>query len=185
MLWHLGADPDRPGVVRRRGFTILELVITMVVVTTLAAVGTVGLSSVNNRQQRDVAKADVDMVAQAQLRFAALYDTFTDYPLDLTGYASVPKPITVATTPALTTRTVSIALGSEGGLGLAARGTDGSCLFRYLPSLGTLGESEQWVAETGALCEGRAAFPAGEHALEPANPAESRKDQGVLSSETP
>lgn len=169
----------------RRAFTVLELVVTMVVVTTLASVGAVGLNAVNDRQQRDIAKSDVDMVAQAQLRFASLYDTFTDYPLDLTGFAAPPKAITVVTNPAMESRVVSMALGSEGGLGLSARATDGSCWFRYLPPLGSLVEAEQWLVEDGALCEGRAAFPDGEHPLVPATPAVSRRDTGVLSDDNP
>jgi prepilin-type N-terminal cleavage/methylation domain-containing protein len=184
VFWHLRAATERTGLVRR-AFTVFELVATMVVVAILASVGAVGLNAVNDRQQRDVAKADLDMVAQSQLRFASLYDTFTDYPLDLTGFAAPPKAITVTTEPSSASRVVSIALGSEGGLGLSARAIDGACLFRYLPPLGSLVESEQWLAEEGALCEARAAFPEGEHPLEPASPPVSRRDAGVLSDDNP
>jgi prepilin-type N-terminal cleavage/methylation domain-containing protein len=166
--------------VSRRGFTLLELIVAMAIIVILALVGAAGLASVNTRQQRNVARADIESVAQSQLRFASLYDTFTDFPADLTGIASLPSGITTTAAPARTTRVVSIALGSKGGLGLASRGTDASCWYRYVPPLGSVGSGTAWSIEKGAVCEGRAAFPDNEYPLVPAVPAATRRNSSIL-----
>jgi prepilin-type N-terminal cleavage/methylation domain-containing protein len=164
--------------VTRRGFTLLELAVAMSVIVVLATVGAAGLASVNARQQRNVARADIESVSQSQLRFASLYDTFTDFPGDLTGIASIQDDLSTTAGPAFAPRVISIALGSAGGLGLASRGTDASCWFRYLPPLGSSDDGAVWFIEEGAVCEGRAAFPDDEY---PKLPAGTRRDSGILS----
>jgi prepilin-type N-terminal cleavage/methylation domain-containing protein len=157
-----------------RAFTLAELAVTMAVVAILAAISIAGLNAVNDRQQRSVARIDVNAVLQSQQRFLAVYDTFTDFPADLSGVSS---DITVTAGPSIQPRQVSIALSNLGGLGLASKGTDGLCAFQFAPPPGSASEQETWFGEQGDLCDARSAIPEGDFAIEP----DSSRTSWVLS----
>lgn len=130
----------------------------------VAGISVVGFKAVNARQNRSAARSDISSVMQAQMRFLSVYDTFTDFPADLSG---VPRQITVQTNPATSHHQVSIALSQSGALGLASVGIDGTCAFAFVPAVGGTGSLTEWYGNTGDLCDARSTIPAGDYALDP------------------
>jgi prepilin-type N-terminal cleavage/methylation domain-containing protein len=164
MLWHHRLDPKRRQLVRRRGYSLLELAAVMTLSLVIAGIGVVGFNAVNARQQRSAARSDISAVMQAQTRFLSVYDTFTDLPSDLSG---VPRQIAVQTNPATSHHQVAIALAQSGALGLASVSADGTCAFMFVPAVGGPGSLTEWEGDAGDLCDARSAIPAGDYALDP------------------
>ncbi len=149
---------------RRRAFTVAELIVGTLVLGVLVTVGTAGLRAVDARQRQNVAVSDLSTVRDSQMRFAAVYETFTDHPADLSG---VPQPIVVQNDPATAYRQVAVVLSSSGALGLASRAPDGTCHFMRVPPLATPGPFTVTSVPVGAVCDPASALAADEWPLTP------------------
>lgn len=156
-----------------RALTVVELAATLSVLATVVAIAFVGLRSYVSYQDDQVAKGYLATVRDLQRRYAALNDSFTSSPTDLSG---VPIGLTVTSAESLSKGTVSMAVGSSGSLGLATMATSGTCYTLRLPPLsGSTASVEQTEATlpTTSTCDGRSALPPGEWALPPGAPSDT------------
>jgi prepilin-type N-terminal cleavage/methylation domain-containing protein len=143
----------------RRGFTLLELSVTVVIAGIVATMGVVAVGALRDTTQARQAESLLDTVAMSQYRFALDYGRYTPLPEDL---SLADRTLTVVATPSMSMFHVSIAVGSQGTLAMAVSdGADG-CFARRVGQLGNGAETTAVDLGTGALCDARAALPAGE-----------------------
>jgi type II secretory pathway pseudopilin PulG len=144
----------RPG----RGFTLLELIVTFVVVAVVGLAVTFVATRVVDRADDDSAPGRVSLVVLAQTRFAQRYGTFTSHPTDL---GPIADEFAIVNTVSDGPGEVSIALGAAGSLGIAVRSGEDCLLFRLDPLNVSAGAYP--VADDGTrACQGASALPDGE-----------------------
>lgn len=145
----------------RRAFTLLEMVMTVALVTVVTTVAVVGFAAISKRSESAAARADLDLVHSAQLRFASVYGTYTPHPDDLTG---IPPGVTITSGIADQLGEVSIAVGEQGSLAVAAMNANDECIAARWLAYGTGNETVKVDFPSTAPCEARAALPPGEAA---------------------
>lgn len=151
----------------RRGFTIIEMAVTLLVlgILMIAAAGT--YTTVTSSTGSTNAEESIRRVASNEQLLARDWDRYSPFGADLTLSGA---DLTVVTSPTGSSGpdTVSLAVGSKGGLGLAAATGKGACRRFYLPPLTAADNDLAAVADTTlAGCTGASALPSGESATTP------------------
>lgn len=146
----------------RHGFTLIEMVITMVLMAILMSVAFVGFTAVARRTASLSIDADIDVIHSAQLRFAAVHGSYTPWPEDLT---SVPLGVSATAGPSTAVGQVSVAVGVDGTLALSSLDAENNCRAVQYPAHGVGGEAIDVTIASTSPCEARSALPAGEASL--------------------
>lgn len=160
----------------RRAMTLLEMIVTLVVLSIVAAIGFIGLNAISDRQAESRIESDLQAVIELERRFAVLNDDYTTDPEEL---GNPPAGLSITSGPVTSTGKVSIAVGVEGTLAVAALSPSGSCLAVRVPPLyGPAAKTAQQKLEIGtkAVCDPQGALPAGEWA----QPAGAPGDAALL-----
>lgn len=168
---------------RRRAFTLLELIVVVIILSILAGLGAITYASTQSQLTNGAAGANLSAVVSAEEQFANDYGTYTPWPADLASL--LPRGFQVVTGDATTVEQVSIAVGSDGTLGVATRnGLNSECLIEYVTPMGnvtttsvagpvsTLPSSGVVTASTipsSVHCSGSTALPSGDTAITPAS----------------
>lgn len=109
-----------------RGFTLLEIVVTLVILTILMGIAIVGFSRLVNWVADNSANTNNNRVALTQQNFAKDWGNYTSYGediLDVGNDISIMENGAPSTNP----NQVSVAVGVNGDLGLATMSTSGAC----------------------------------------------------------
>lgn len=144
----------------RRGFTLLEVTATLVVVTVLATLATIGGARVIAKSQDSAAGTLLHGVAAAeQMRYSSR-GMFVDDPAAMSQLSSTGRYVAGST--AATAGVVSVTAGTVGGsdaVGLATVSDSGQCftLVTYAPDAGI---SAPPVTAGSGVCSGAAALAA-------------------------
>lgn len=162
--------------------TLLELVVTMLVLSLVTSIGVVGFRAVTDRQDKNQALGNLFTVRDAQRRYASVNDSFTSTPSNL---RALPATLTVSDAPSLTRNSVSMAVGSKGTLALATLSDFGCITLQVPPLSGPLARQAelQGTLPINVLCDARSALPAGEYRQTPGPPSDAviLADSGSLS----
>lgn len=149
---------------RRRGFTLLELAITISILGLLSAGLVYAVGAVTATISAREAETLMDRVATAEMNFASVYGSYTAQPTDLTGLG---RELIVVSGRATGFGQVSVALGDDGTLGIAAVDDRDRCIARYLTSLEAGAEQATVTVPETSVCDGAVALPDGEAVEDP------------------
>lgn len=122
----------------RRGFTLLEIMVVVLILAILAAAFGIGATAVARRGDQVAARAAAERVIAAQQGFASSWGTYTPDPDDLDVSS---RDHTVITGEVTEAQTVSIAVGEHvdnltgGSLVTATLGPAGSCVAVWVGPL--------------------------------------------------
>lgn len=158
--------PGHPGYSRQlghmvRGFTLVEIIITLAVLGVLAALGIFGATSFLKTGYDTDARSRLMQVAQLEQSLANTWGTYSQYPQDFT---QVSDDTTVTEQTSQQAQQVSASVGSLGDVGLAVRSRSGRCLYLLLAPLTAGADTRDVTAAvpTSAPCHGREALADGE-----------------------
>ena len=160
-------------VYQRKAFTLVEMVVTLVVLSTVMGLGYFGLNAVAARQERAMSLGQIQSVVELERRYAALNDEYTPSPAEL---KPIPAGVVVVADAVSDTGQVSIAVGSNGTLTAAAILRDGTCRGVRVPALkgsGAKSEQSTSVLNANVVCDARAFLPPGEWASSPGAPSDA------------
>lgn len=148
----------------RRGFSLLELVVTLVVLGVILGVAVLSYTNFLGPAREQRAGSLLDRVAAVEQPLARDWGSYSSWPADL---ADVGSDVTILNAaPAQAPGQVSVAVGAKGTLALATRVEGGSCLFRLVSALSDGGGT---VTPSGmaasAACTGQSALPPAEPLL--------------------
>jgi type II secretory pathway pseudopilin PulG len=152
--------------------TLLELIVTMLVLSLVTSIGVVGFRAVTDRQDKNQALGNLFIVRDAQRRYASLNDSYTPTPTDL---RAIPANLTVSDAPSTNKNSVSMAVGSRGTLALASLSENGCVTLQVPPLSGPLSrQTEQRDSlPISVLCDARSALPSGEYQQTPGPPSDA------------
>ena len=152
--------------------TLLELIVTMLVLSLVTSIGVVGFRAVTDRQDKNQALGNLFIVRDAQRRYASLNDSYTPTPANL---RAIPANLTVSDAPSTDKNSVSMAVGSKGTLALASLSENGCITLQVPPLSGPLSrQSEQKGSlSINVLCDARSALPSGEYQQTPGPPSDA------------
>lgn len=139
-----------------RGFTLLELVITLVIAAVLFGIGAFSYEFLNRATDSAEAVSRLDRTAVAEQAVARDFGFYSPYASDLTAVGSDVTIVENGDTVSLisTSNEVSVAVSSEGDLGLATNSPDG-CLGRFVVNLNYGGAATE-VDLSSSACSGLA-----------------------------
>jgi prepilin-type N-terminal cleavage/methylation domain-containing protein len=150
---------------RRRGFSLIEFVVAVVILVVLAAIGTFTYRAIINKSANVSAESSIGRVEQSELGFATSFGFFTPDPTDLQ-----PAPgndITLTTGNSTGPSVVSIAVGTDGSLGIAALSTSGSCETENVADASSGQQPTLTTLASSAACSGASALASGIGAVSP------------------
>lgn len=158
--------------VKARAMTLLELIVTMLVLSLVTSIGVVGFRAVTDRQDKNQALGNLYIVRDAQRRYAALNDSYSSTPSDL---RAIPATLTVSSAPSFDRDSVSMAVGSQGTLALASLSDNGCVTLQVPPLSGPLSRQaqQQGTLDVNVLCDARSALPSGEYRKTPGPPSDA------------
>lgn len=163
----------------RQAFTLLEMVVTVALMTLLTVVGIFGVNSILSAADEEEAELNLETVLISQIRFATTYGSFTPNPADLDTvesettsglYAVAGSSLFIQASPLnpydadFRPGTISMAVSDEGALGLATL-SSGECVGIQVPPPNVSGVPVSLRLADGAVCEGRSMLPDGEFAV--------------------
>jgi type II secretory pathway pseudopilin PulG len=150
----------------------VELTVAFVVFAILAGLGVVAIQAQLSRTDAALSAQSIDRVVQAQVSYASVYGTYAYGVGGDDGDLQQRLPETVTRSLTLTHGTsqdpdqVSVAVGSEQTLVVAARLPDGACTWRVLPVVTALGADELASVDversSAVTCQAALLLPAGE-----------------------
>ena len=145
---------------RARGFTLIELAVTFVILGVVAAVSMYGYQSFYRGSLDTDTEERLREVAASEAVLAHDWGRFSDHPADFPALAD---HLTVVNHGATQPEEVSVVVGDHGHVGLAALSKSGSCLFLRVAPL--LEGGDATVVKPDAVgCHGGDALPVGETA---------------------
>ncbi len=134
----------------RPGYSLLELIVTLLLVMLLTGVGIAGYQVFSRNLADHDARGNIDRVVQAERSWVTRNASWTDDPQDLT----VGRGITVTTGVSTAANVVSIAVRNGAELGAASLSESGECQGKRLGDPLANGE-ETWVEiPSGLPCSG-------------------------------
>ena len=160
---------------RRKAFTLLEMVATVTMIALLSALAMGGYLKFRNDASNGSAQSTIDRVVNVERSFANSFGTYTGVASDLRNLDS---EITLlgASTASTSDSQASIALGSQGGLGVAVKSRSGTCYMMSMASLSAgFGAANDTRVDAsgsmqtmpkGSICTGREALSALGQALD-------------------
>lgn len=160
---------------RTRGFTLVELIVVIIILSILAGLAGFTYAATQGTLTARSTGSELATVAQAEQEFAADYGSYSAYPSDLSGL--LPRGISLTNGASVGPFSVSIALGTDGSLGLAVRNSTGatctlSTVAPYVSSTGgtvaNAGAVTITTTPVGGGCSGSAALPGGVTSVTPA-----------------
>ena len=139
--------------VRLRGNSLIELAVVFIGISIVGVV--LALTTTDAISDSEVKRADqhADRVVILQQRFAQQHGSYTGYPPDLGRI----EDFDVTVEPSPGPDVVSIALGEDGTLGVAARRDERNCIIWRVYDLAAGGGSER-VEGDGSTCDGTQAL---------------------------
>ena len=113
---------------RSRGYSILELIVTLLLVMLLTGIGVVGYRVFSTNLADHAARQNVDRVVQAERGWAARNASWTAVAADL----SVGRGLTVTGSVSTAPNVVSVAVRDGREIGIAARSESGACQGKFI-----------------------------------------------------
>ena len=162
--------------VRFRAFTIIEMLVTLIVLGILLSMVMFVSRSAIDRSDRAGATAAADRVIQAQQVVSKSYGQYTPYPNDLIAVGS---DIRLLHGPANATnvKDVSFRVSSDGMLGVAAGYKNGRCVYYLVDPLVSGGNRTEVTKPTNTICNGAEVFDPADPPAADSGPSGSLKDQ--------
>lgn len=164
-----GITPPRMLRARRVGATMAELITVSVIISVLLAGSVISANAVFSRSNVSLIDGRFDRVVQAQTSQASVRGAYMwgDDADDLQLQAEMPESLVrdLDLTHGTSTdaNTISVAVGAQGTLALAARTRDGTCRWRTVSAPGSADPTRQGTAD-GVRCRADNLLPAGEPA---------------------
>lgn len=145
----------------RKGFTLLEIVVTLVLLGIISGIGVTGTRAFLGRTSDSQAVATLDRVVLAQQSFANSFGGYASLPDDLTRLV---RDTSLVSSPQVSDdpEVVSLAVGENGTLGLAVRSNSGMCYLRSITALNVGAQTVDAEAGEDQACNGAEALPNGE-----------------------
>lgn len=141
---------------RRRGYTLMEVVVTFLIIGFIGvAMGVASTTLLDDSKARS-SEAAAQQVLLAQRSFAELHGSYTAYTAELTV-----KELHLTNGISNTPEEVSVALGTNGTVGLAVRRSGETCVLVQAPALDAGGGAKHWRSNR-ASCRGGDALPSDE-----------------------
>lgn len=138
----------------RRGFSLLEVIVVLVIVALLAAVGSLTFTRLSGTTNEREARRRIDRVVLAERTWAVKNASWTNDANELV----LGRGLTLVAGPSRTPGEVSVSVEDGLHLGLAATADGGSCQAKYLGDPLT-GRAETWVViPADQPCSGRSAL---------------------------
>jgi len=146
----------------QRGWTLVELAVTMVILAVLSAAIATSYQSFMNNKNDSAVRTLLDRVVLMEQQASTTWDHYTPYAVDLNNVGS-DLTIVENAGPALDATQVSVIVGENGTLGLAARSQTGTCfLVSVTNALDEGGPQRTDSSPVLDVCTATAALPAGE-----------------------
>ena len=144
----------------RLGYSLIELVVVLATISLLTIIAGVGAYTVLEDTQQNTARAAIHEVLLTEKVFSESWGGYTSYTDELSG----PADLTLVNGVSNDSSEISIAVGTDGILGLAVRRSTQECLFIRASSLASGGEvtALDSAIQKGIVCEGAGALSAKE-----------------------
>jgi prepilin-type N-terminal cleavage/methylation domain-containing protein len=139
---------------RIRGFTLVELAAVIGMVGILATVATIAVIRAQANNEETQARQAIDAVTSAQIDFARRYGGYTAFPDDL----ALPEGPALTTSVSSSPRVVSVAISSDGTVGLASGNGRNRCVLRVLEPLMGGADTADRRADANEGCLGASAL---------------------------
>lgn len=162
----------RPIRLRRGAFTLIELVVVIVLIGIVSLIGAYSLGAFGQRFNQSTAVASIYRVITAEHSFAETYGTYSSWPSDINPGQGITTTDGASTAAGM----VSLALGTDGNLGLAAESSNGACTAVGLSSLDGIPPATETTTEVAPStpCTGAAVLQGVWPGDTPVTPASAR-----------
>lgn len=147
---------------RRRAFTLVEIVVTVVVASIIAGIVAASALTATGRAEDELTQGALRRFVVLEQQVASTWGSYTPLPADL----SVPRDELQPVAGVAGAGQVSIAVGDDGTLGLATLNGNGDCHGLRVSSVETGGEQTEVLVDDEP-CDAVAVLPAGEAPVEP------------------
>lgn len=148
----------------------MELLVVVFILSVLAGLAAISYSATEGSLAGSTAQDGLAAVGAAETSFASDYGTFTAYPSDLSTL--VPRTLTLTDGASTGPSSISLALGSDGVVGLAALSSTGSTcqaerITPYSTTAGSGGQTTTLTIPSSEACDGANALASGDTAQTP------------------
>ena len=146
----------RSSSVKRRGFTLLELVVTLSIIMLLSGIGTASFNIITNRVRDSEARGALDRATFAERAWLARNATWASDPSVLAMGRGLTATVSASGSP----DKASIAVDDANRLGLAVMSETGTCFGRLLSDPLIDGSETSVELSPSVACSGQAVLQA-------------------------
>lgn len=136
---------------RTRGFTLIEVIVTLGILLVLVGIGTVSFTTIKNATTNNTASQNLDRIIFAERAWLARNATWASDPSVL----QLGRGLRATNAPSNDPDVVSIAVDDDNTLGLAVMSESGTCYGRTIGDPMTDGTETAVTVDPNTTCSGQ------------------------------